>query len=157
MSIGENRSAWWVSGKRRRAVLAICFFTACTLVGGAVARVTGLSRGAAGSGWTGAVVKVPNCPADADGCRIFVVPEIDLNSGEGAPIAQAPWSAATTTLNVVLPPGNYAVSAEGCTGYEIASTTVSISPGFHVDVDLGATWEMPAFLGTTCPGFGPGR
>ena len=72
-------------------------------------------------------------------------------------IAQADWSAASTTLNVVLPPGTYAVSAEGCTGYEIASTTVSIRLGFHVEVDLGANWEMPGFLGRTCPGFGHGE
>ena len=88
-----------------------------------------------------------------------MVHEPDANLGARGPvIAQAHWSAATTTLNVVLPPGTYAVSAEGCTGYKIASTIVSISPGFHVEVDLGANWEMPGFLGRdVLLGVGPGN
>jgi hypothetical protein len=135
-------------------VLAVCSLAACAVVGG-VAVVTALSGGSASPGWTGAAVKVPYCPADADGCRIFVVRESDANRGAGV-IAEANWSAAPTTLNVVLPPGTYAVSADGCTGYEIANTMVSISSGLHAEVDLGANWEMPGFLGRTCPGFGHG-
>ncbi len=75
----------------------------------------------------------------------------------GAVIAQERWSAASATLNVVLPEGTYDVAAQGCTGYETAATLVSIRVGFHTVVDLGANWEMPGFLGRTCPGFGPRR
>ena len=151
MSTGESQPGR-VRRSRRQVVLATCSLAVCVLIGGAVAVVNGLSRGLAGPGWSGAAVKVPYCPADAGGCRIFVVREPAANPGDGV-IAQANWSAATT-LNVVLPPGTYAVSAEGCTGYKIASTTVSISPGFHAEVDLGANWEMPGFLGRTCPASG---
>ena len=153
MSTGEMHPRWWSRRRRRQMVLATCSLSACALIGGAVAVVNGISRGHAGPVWSGAAVKVPYCPADADGCRIFVVREPDANPAAGV-IAQANWSAATTTLNVVLPPGTYAVSAEGCTGYEIAGTIVSISPGSHAEVELGSNWEMPGFLGRTCPGFG---
>ena len=152
VSTGESHPGW-VRRRRRQVVLTTCFLAVCALIGVAFAVLNGLSRGLAGPGWSGAAVKVPYCPADADGCRVFVVRERDANPGAGV-IAQAHWSAAATTLNVVLPPGTYAVSAEGCTGYEMASITVSISSGFHAEVDLGANWEMPGFLGRTCPGFG---
>jgi hypothetical protein len=155
VSTGEKHMGWWFRGRRRKVVLAMGSLAAGALVGGAVALVTGLSPGFAAPGWTGAAVNVPYCPADADGCRIFVVREPNANP-EAAVIARAKWSADATSLKVVLPPGTYAISAEGCTGYKIASTTVSISPGFHDEVDLGANWEMPGFLGRTCPGFGHG-
>jgi len=154
VSTGARHPASWVHGRHRHLALATCALVACALAGGTAAVVTGLSRGSADPGWTGAAVKVPYCPADAEDCRIFVVREPDTNPGSGV-IAHADWSEATT-LNVVLPPGTYAVSAEGCTGYTIASTMLSVSPGFHAEVDLGANWEMPGFLGRTCPGFGSG-
>jgi hypothetical protein len=156
VSTGRSTAAWWVRDKRRAVRLATCVLAASALVAGAVVVLIGLSRGAASPGWTGAAVKVPYCPADADGCRIFVVHEPEANPGASGPvIAHEDWSGPTTMRNVVLPAGTYSVSAEGCTGYKIANTVVSISSGFHIEVDLGPNWEMPGFLGRTCPGFGP--
>ena len=142
----------------RQLVLAAFGLVVFGLIAGGVVALLGAVASSRESGWTGAAVKVPSCPADAEGCRIVVIRENHANSGTSGPvIAQEDWSTATTTLNVVLPAGTYAVSAEGCTGYEVATTVVSIRSGFHTGVDLGANWEMPGFLRRTCPGFAPGR
>jgi hypothetical protein len=124
------------------------------LLAGVVAAVLVLLSPPGEPGWTGAVLRVPACPADTDGCRVFVVRESDAAAVADAPVIDdMDWSGSATTLNIRLPAGSYAISAEGCTGDQIASTPVSVTSGFHVDVDLSANWEIPKFLGRACPGF----
>jgi hypothetical protein len=64
------------------------------------------------------------------------------------------WSGGATTLDMMLPAGSYVISAQGCTGDQIASTQIAVTLGFHVDVDMDSSWEMPKFLDHACPRFG---
>ncbi len=105
-------------------------------------------------GWTGAAIAVPSCPVDAQGCRISVSHWSDADeSADASVIAQKYWSGAATTLDVLLPAGIYAVAAEGCEGYKIENAKISITSGYHVAIDLGASWELPGSIGRACPGF----
>jgi hypothetical protein len=128
---------------------------ACALVGGVVVALITLGQGPGEPGWTGVAITVPSCPADAHGCRVFVIrASIGSNSVNGPDIARKDWSGAATTLNIVLPPGTYAISAEGCAGYKIENTLISLTSGFNRAIVLDTNWEMPEFLGRVCPGFG---
>lgn len=99
-------------------------------------------------GFTGAAVTVPACPTDAAGCRLYVVHESD-----GGAAGHDDWSGTGSTLNVVLPAGRYAISAEGCAGYRIESRAISVTAGFHTAVNLGGLWELVGSVGRSCPGF----
>jgi hypothetical protein len=138
-------------------VLAVGALAFCALIAGAAAAITALRSGPDVSGWTGVAVTVPACPADAHGCRLLVDDASGATSASAAAAAAAAhedWSGAATTLKIVLPAGTYAVSAEGCYGYKIESVAATVTSGFHAAVKLGSNWEMPQFLGRTCPGFG---
>ncbi len=144
-----------VAGRVRRwFVPAAGALALCAVIAGAVAAITALKSGPEVSGWTGVAVMVPSCPPDAQGCRLLM----DRVSGStnANEDAEAPenWSGAATTLKIVLPAGTYAVSAEGCSGYKIESVAATVTSGFHAAVDLGSIWEMPAYVGRACPGFG---
>lgn len=106
-------------------------------------------------GWTGIVIKVPYCPFDADGCRVVAVPAGDAEVFTDPNAPHADWSGGATTLEIRLGAGNYSISAEGCTGYSIDPTAVSVAKGFHttLDYDPGGFWNLPGILGRTCPGF----
>ncbi len=98
-------------------------------------------------GYTEATVTVPSCPAGAGGCRLVVT-----RGPDGAAVAHEDWSGAGATLGIKLPAGRYAIAAEGCAGDSIPATAVTVTSGFHTVVDLGNYWQMPGFLGRTCPG-----
>ena len=127
---------------------------ACALVGGVVVALTTLVPGPGEPGWTGAAVEVPYCPADADGCRVFAIrTSTGSNTVCGPDVAHKDWSGAATALNIALPAGTYAISAEGCVGYKIENVLVSLTSGFHKAIALDTNWEMPVFPGRACPGF----
>jgi hypothetical protein len=130
----------------RPTVIALAV-VACTLLASALITL-GMFRPQAGSpGWTGAAVSVPYCPVDAEGCRVVVTDA----SGRG--VAHEDWTGAPTMLHIGLSAGTFAIVAEGCTGYRIDSSQISVTSGFHAAVDLGLQWEMPGFPGRSCPGF----
>ncbi len=107
-----------------------------------------------GSVWTGVVFNLPPCPMGAEGCRAFVVPAADLQTVSPV-VAHADWSGSSTTSDVSVPAGSYAVILEGCTGYERFQSAVAVTAGTHPTVDFpGDGWELPAFA-RTCPGFHP--
>jgi len=109
-----------------------------------------------GSPWTGVVIKVSQCPTDAEGCRAFVVPADDQQVSIPPVVAYAGWTGSATTLDVRLAAGSYAVTLEGCSGYESGYTSVAVIAGTHPTVDLSSgLWLNPAFLSRTCPGFHP--
>jgi hypothetical protein len=120
----------------------------CVLVGGILVALFALWPREGTPGFTGVAVTVPRCPADVDGCRVLVT-----NEGNGSLAAHHDWSGAAATLKVVLPSGRYAVSAEGCTGDKIGNSAFTVTSGFHATIDLGNAWELPGFVGRTCPGF----
>lgn len=126
---------------RRAAVLTCGLIT----VVGALVIVLVLGQGSAS--WTGLEVTVPSCPASAEGCRLYVT------RSDGTAVVHADWSAAATTVDIQLPAGSYAISAEGCTGYRIDKGVVSVQAGTGTAVDLGSAWELPKFVDRTCPGF----
>jgi hypothetical protein len=107
------------------------------------------------SRWTGLSVEVPSCPTDADGCRVVAVPAGETASFTDPSTAHEDWSGSASTVEMTLSVGTYSVSAEGCAGYAIAPTTVTVTEGAHVTVllDPGGFWDMPGFLDRTCPGF----
>ena len=130
--------------KDRRIAAAVCLVLACAVVASVALWPRPSNRG-----FTGIAITVPSCPTSADGCRVFA------DDMDGTPFAHEDWSGSTTTLNIRLPAGRYLISAEGCRGEEIASSLVSVASGFHTEIALGNTWEMPSFLGRSCPGFIP--
>jgi hypothetical protein len=99
-------------------------------------------------GFTGVAVTVPQCPAALDGCRVFAADESD-----GALVAHEDWSGSATTLNIQLPSGHFAISAQGCKGDQISGSSVAVTSGFHAAIDLGTAWQLPAFDRRICPGF----
>ena len=131
---------------RTHRAVAVFLCGLVTALGGLVI-VLVLGQGSAN--WTGVAVTVPSCPADAQGCRLFIA------QADGAPVLHADWSGAAKTLDVQLPAGSYAISSQGCSGYEIANNIVSVASGATSKVNLGTAWEMPRFLDRTCPGFIP--
>jgi hypothetical protein len=131
----------WIRTHRRAAVLLCGLIT----VFGGLVIVSVLGQGSAS--WTGVEVSVPLCPAAAEGCRLFVT------HTDGTAVVHADWSAGATTVDVQLPAGNYLVSAEGCTGYQIEKGVISVQSGAGTKVDLGSAWQMPGLIGRTCPGF----
>jgi hypothetical protein len=134
-SPGANRT-------RRNVVLS-----ACLLVVAVIALVTLWPRMGT-PGFTGVLVTVPACPPDADGCRAFVTSESD-----GSIAAHKDWTGGPRAVSIVLAPGRYAVSAEGCTGDELQNSVITVTSGYHAVIHLGSSWQMPAFVGRTCPGF----
>jgi hypothetical protein len=137
----DNRHVDWIRTHRREAVILCGLITA---LGGLVI-VLVLGQGTAS--WTGVEVTVPSCPADAQGCRLFVA-HVD-----GTPVAHADWSGVSTTVPVQLAAGHYAISAEGCRGYEIENSVVSVQAGDATAINLGSAWQTPGFVNRTCPGF----
>jgi len=99
------------------------------------------------SGFTGVLVTVPACPPDVDGCRVFVTSESD-----GTVAAHKDWTGGDTTVSIVLSPRRYAVSAEGCTGDELENSVITVTPGDQAVIDLGSSWQMPAFVDAPVPG-----
>ena len=99
-------------------------------------------------GFTGVALTVPACPVDVDGCRVLVT-----NEGNSALASHRSWSGAATSLEIVLPSGRYAVSAEGCAGDKIENIAFTVTSGFHATIDLGNAWELPRFVRRSCPGF----
>lgn len=120
----------------------------CLLLVGAAAALIVLWPRPGTTGFTGVAVTVPACPGDVKGCRLFIARAPDASSA-----GHDDWSGASTTLNMPLPPGRYTISAEGCTGDQIGNRAISVMSGFHTAIDLGASWELPGFLGRACPGF----
>ena len=151
LRIRPARTAWRT---HQGFVLAFGVLAFCVLIAGAVAAITASKSGPDLSGWTGVAVTVPACPADAHGCRLLVDHASGATSASEAAAAHEDWSGAATALKIVLPAGSYAVSAEGCYGYKIESVAATVTSGFHAAFKLGSNWEMPQFLGRTCPGFG---
>ena len=129
---------------RRRGALALCI----VLV--AVAAAIAEWPRAGTPGWTGVAVTVPSCPVSAEGCRVFLT-----RASDGSAAGHDDWRGPATTLKIVLPAGRYAISAEGCTGDRIANDQISVTSGFHTEIDLGSAWQMPGFPGRACPGFIP--
>jgi hypothetical protein len=105
-------------------------------------------------GWMGAAIHVPECPADVDGCRVVIASSSGSGSALASPVYKD-WSGSAVTLDVPLPQGTYEISAEGCTGDQIGAKLVTVTSGFHDNLDLGADWQIPHFVGRSCPGFGP--
>jgi hypothetical protein len=126
------------------AALAVCILAAAVVLVIAVWPRPGTS------GWTGVAVTVPSCPTGAEGCRVFLT-----HASDGSADGHDDWRGPATTLKFVLPAGRYAVSAEGCTGDRIANDQISVTSGFHTEIDLGSAWQMPGFPGRACPGFIP--
>jgi hypothetical protein len=126
----------------RRAAVLVCGLI--TALGGLVI-VLVLGQGSAS--WTGVEVAVPSCPSAAEGCRLFVT------RPDGTAVVHADWSAAATTVDIQLPAGTYAISAQGCAGYQIEKGVITVQSGAGTAVDLGSAWEMPLFVNRTCPGF----
>ncbi len=126
----------------RRAAVLLCGLI--TAVGGLVI-VLVLGQGSAS--WTGVEAAVPSCPSAAEGCRLFVT------RPDGTAVVHADWSGSATTVDIQLPAGNYAISAEGCVGYHIEKGVVTVQAGEATAVDLGSAWEMPGFVNRACPGF----
>jgi hypothetical protein len=142
----------WARSNHRGLALVACTLGACAAAAIVFGALRAFTSPSGTPGWTGAAVKVPYCPTDAYGCRLFVAR--GATGGVNAPgVAYKDWSGNGTTLNLVLPAGAYAVSAEGCAGYQIPNTQISVRSGFHATVDLGVTWEMPEFPTRGCPGF----
>jgi hypothetical protein len=125
--------------------LGVLAVFSCVLLAGALIV---LSPRPGTPGFTGAAVTVPACPADAAGCRLLVV-----RVSDGSAAGHDNWSGAASTLNLALPAGRYAVSAEGCTGDRIESRAISVTAGFHTAVNLGGLWEPVGAVGRACPGF----
>lgn len=98
-------------------------------------------------GYTGAMVTVPSCPAGAGRCGLVVT-----RAPDGTAVAHENWSGAGATVDIKVPAGRYAIAAEGCAGDSIPATTVDVTSGFHTIVDLGTYWQMPGYLGRSCPG-----
>jgi hypothetical protein len=135
----------WIRTHRRGAVL-LCGLI--TVLGGLLI-VSVLGQGSAS--WTGVEVSVPACPPAAQGCRLFVT------HADGASVAYADWSAAATTVDIQLPPGNYGILAQGCAEDEIAKGIVAVQSGSGTTVDLGSAWQSVGFPpGRTCLGFAAG-
>lgn len=126
------------------AALAVCILAAAVVLVIAVWPRPGTS------GWTGVAVTVPSCPIGAEGCRVFLT-----RASDGSAAGRDDWRGPATTLKIVLPAGRYAISADGCTGDRIANDQISVTSGFHTEIDLGSAWQMPGFLGRACPGFIP--
>jgi hypothetical protein len=131
----------WIRTHRRATVLLCGLITA---LGGLVI-VLVLGQGSAS--WTGVEASVPSCPATAQGCRLFVA------NPDGTAVLHADWSGAAMTIDMQLPAGQYAVSAEGCTGYEIEKGVISVQSGAGTAVDLGTDWDLLRFVNRSCPGF----
>jgi hypothetical protein len=129
---------------RVRGALALCIVVV------AVAAVIAEWPRPGTPGWTGVAVTVPSCPIGAEGCRVFLT-----RASDGSAAGHDDWRGPATTLKIVLPAGRYAVSAEGCTGDRIANDQISVTSGFHTEIDLGSAWQMPGFPGRACPGFIP--
>lgn len=143
--------AWSLQGRadqvdlirtHRRAAVLLCGLI--TAVGGLVI-VLVLGQGSAS--WTGVEVAVPSCPSAAEGCRLFVT------HTDGTAVVHADWSGAATTVDIQLPAGSYAISAQGCAGYQIEKGVVTVQAGEGTALDLGSAWEMPGFVNRACPGF----
>ncbi|MFI5287222.1 MAG: hypothetical protein ACHQ4F_12990 [Candidatus Dormibacteria bacterium] len=135
-SAGANRT-------RRDAVIS-----GCLLLGVAVIALVALWPRTGAPGFTGVAITVPACPPDVDGCRVLVTDESD-----GDLAAHKDWMGGPIAVSIVLSPGRYAVSAEGCTWDRLGDSVVTVTSGYHAVIDLGGSWQMPAFVGRTCPGF----
>ncbi len=122
--------------------------TAGLLLGVAVMALVALWPRAGIPGFTGLTVTVPACPPDVDGCRVFVT-----NEGDGSLATQTDWTGGPVAVSIVLSPGRYAISAEGCTGDRIGDSAVTVASGYRAAIALGSSWQMPAFVGRICPGF----
>jgi hypothetical protein len=138
----EARRAGVIREHRTRAL------SFCALLAGALVACIVLWPRPGTPGFTGVAVTVPTCPAAAEGCRLLVV-----RSSDGSAAGHHDWSGNAATLNVPLPAGRYAISAEGCTGDRIESRAIAVSAGFHAAVDIGASWELVGSVGRACPGF----
>ncbi|MFZ0128588.1 MAG: hypothetical protein WAL77_04105 [Candidatus Dormiibacterota bacterium] len=122
--------------------------TAGLLLGVAVMAIVALWPRAGTPGFTGLIVTVPACPPDVDGCRVFVT-----NEGDGSLAAHKDWTGRPVAVSIALSPGRYSISAEGCTGDRIGDSVVTVASGYHAALELGSSWQMPAFVGRICPGF----
>lgn len=140
-----------------RKLLGALAVGAAMLVTLVVVLVVRASQGDAG--WTGILVRVPYCPADAGGCRVvasaagFDVTDSAVFTQPGIPYAD--WSGGATTVEIRVGAGSYSVGAEGCRGYSIAPAQVTVRQDFHTVLDYapGGYWNLPGFVGRTCPGF----
>jgi hypothetical protein len=132
---------------RRHRSLALSL---CVLLAGAIAACIVLWPRPGTPGFTGVAVTVSTCPADAAGCRLLVV-----RVSDGSASGHDDWSGTGSTLNVVVPAGRYAISAEGCAGDKFMGRAISVRTGFHTAVDLGGSWELVGSVGRSCPGFIP--
>lgn len=137
----DNRPVGWIRTHRRAAVLLCGLVTA---LGGLVI-VLVLGQGSAS--WTGVEASVPSCPAAAEGCRLYVA------HPDGAAVVHADWSGAATTVDIQLPAGDYAISAEGCTGYQIDKGVISVQSGAGTSIVVGSAWALTGVANRTCPGF----
>jgi hypothetical protein len=122
--------------------------TAGLLLGVAVIALVTLWPRTGSPGFTGVAVTVPGCPPDVEGCRLFVT-----NDSDGSVAAHRDWSGGPLAVSMVLQPGGYTVWAEGCTADSLEGTVITVTSGNHAVIDLGNFWQLPAFVGRTCPGF----
>ena len=102
------------------------------------------------------MVTVPQCPSNADGCFAAVIRASDETMSTPPVLVSHEWVGGSTTLDLSLPAGRYAVYLEGCEGDATPYTVAAVGSAGYTSIDLTTGyWETMGFLGHTCPSFYP--